>query len=322
MSNVTEPQRASEWLLVMKENPDDKALISAFSQWYEQKPEHAEAWKKAVKTYKLMGAVVPRYEDQWAESQIVREQAVNNIVAFRRSKFKMMSFMAVAASILVALVLRFEPLADYDYATATGEVRQVALADGTQVYMGPESKLKLNYSKNSRDIQLLEGQAFFDVSHNPEKPFRVFSLGTEISVLGTAFDVNIVEDNVAVMVQEGTVAVKPDQNVSHAEILKIGDRIDVAMSGDFVRGHMSPKYISAWRDGRYIANDHSALDVVNALDRHYRGIVVIADEGLKKQPVTGMYLLSKPVTALKALAHSIGAEAYQITPWLVVISNS
>ncbi len=322
MSNVTEPQKASEWLLVMKENPDDKALISAFSQWYEQRPEHAEAWKKAVKAYKLMGAVAPLHADQWVESQIVREQAVNNVVAFRRSKFKVMSFMAVAASILVALVLRFEPLADYDYATATGEVRQVALADGSQVYMGPESKLKLNYSKSSRDIQLLEGQAFFDVRHNPVKPFRVFSLGTEISVLGTAFDVNIVEDNVAVMVQEGTVAVKPDQNESHAEILKIGDRIDVAMSGDFVRGHMSPKYISAWRDGRYIANDHSALDVVNALDRHYRGIVVIADEDLKNQPVTGMYLLSKPVAALKTLAHSIGAEAYQITPWLVVISNS
>ncbi|WP_158090253.1 FecR family protein [Kiloniella majae] len=322
MSNIIEPQEASEWLLVMKENPDDKVLISEFTQWYEQKPEHAEAWKKAIKAYKLMGAITPRYEDQWAESQIVEKQVINNVVAFRRSKFKVMSFMAVAASILFALVLKFEPLSDYDYATTAGEIRQVTLEDGSQVYMGPESKLKLNYSEKSRDVQLLEGQAFFDVSHNPEKSFRVFSLGTEISVLGTAFDVNIVEDNVGVMVQEGTVAVKPDPKRPDTEILKIGDRIDVAISGDFVRGHISPKHISAWRDGRFIANDHSALDVVNALDRHYSGIVVIADEDLKNQPVTGMYLLSKPVTALKALAQSIGAESYQVTPWFIVISNS
>ncbi|WP_421783056.1 FecR family protein [Kiloniella litopenaei] len=322
MSDVTRPQKASEWLLALKENPDDKGLRSAFSQWYEKKPEHAEAWKKAVKAYKLMGIVAPRYTEQWAEPQIAEAYAPKKVIAFRRPKFKVASFVAVAASILLALILRFEPLSDYDYATATGEIRQIILADGSKVYMGPESKLKLNYSESSRDVQLLKGQAFFDVSHNPKKTFRVFSLGTEISVLGTAFDVNMVDENVGVMVQEGTVAVKPDPKKPDTEILKIGDRIDVAKSGDFVRGHISPKHISAWRDGRFIANDHSALHVVKVLDRHYSGIVVIADEDLKNQPVTGMYLLSKPVPALKALAQSIGAEAYQVTPWFIVISNS
>jgi transmembrane sensor len=322
MRHMTEPRKASEWLLALKDNPADQRLRDAFSVWYSQKPEHAASWLKAVKAYKLMGEVPAEFSQEW-QSETTKDRSTvttaSNVTPFKKRK-KWIAAVAAAACLVLALFATTTQTPHGDYITAQGEIRDIVLSDGSHVHLASSSRINVRYSDGFRDIELLEGQAFFDVTRHPDRPFRVQTGQALVSVLGTAFDIDKSADHVSVAVKEGTVSVQPTVNSKAPQILKKGDAIDVAEDGTFARFTTSSDYIAAWRDGRFIVNDRPAGEVVAALKRYYNGVVVLHGDKLKDHKITGMYLLSKPNVALKALAQTIGAEVYQITPWMLVIS--
>ena len=59
------------------------------------------------------------------------------------------------------------------YVTQKAQVRDVALSDGSRVAIGADSALAVNYTAASRNLQLKNGEAFFEVEHNPDRPFVV-----------------------------------------------------------------------------------------------------------------------------------------------------
>ncbi len=322
MRHMTKPRKASEWLLALKDNPADQRLRDAFSVWYNQKPEHAASWLKAVQAYKLMGEVPAEFSQEWQSNSSKGSPTVStasNVTPFKKRK-KWIAAVAAAACLVLAVFATTHQTPDGDYTTAQGEIRDIVLSDGSHVHLASRSRLNVRYSDGFRDIELLEGQAFFDVTRHPDRPFRVQTGQALVSVLGTAFDIDTSADHVSVAVKEGTVSVQPTVNSKAPQILKKGDAIDVAGDGTFARFTTSSDYIAAWRDGRFIVNDRPASEVVAALKRYYNGVVVLHGDKLKDHKITGMYLLSKPDVALKAVAQTIGAEVYQITPWMLVIS--
>ncbi len=322
MRHMTKPRKASEWLLALKDNPADQRLRDAFSVWYNQKPEHATSWLKAVQAYKLMGEVPAEFSQEW-QSETSKDRptvaTVASVTPFKKRK-KWIAAVAAAACLVLAVFATTYQTLDGDYATAQGEIRDIVLSDGSHVHLASRSRLNVRYSDGFRDIELLEGQAFFDVTRHPDRPFRVQTGQALVSVLGTAFDIDTSADHVSVAVKEGTVSVQPTVNSKAPQILKKGDAIDVAKDGTFARFTTSSDYIAAWRDGRFFVKDRPANEVVAALKRYYNGVVVLHGDKLKDHKITGMYLLSKPDVALKAVAQTIGAEVYQITPWMLVIS--
>ncbi len=320
MCQMTEPEKATEWLLALKDNPDDTKLKADFTRWYDQTPEHARDWIKTVHTYKLMGETTPEFTHEWAPQTTTNNTSIHPGTKIDLFKKKKWTGLAIAASLLLIALFTETDKGTADFSTGQGENRSINLADGSRVYLGPHSRLNIDYTDRYRGVKLLEGQAFFEVAKKVEHPFRVMANGTQISVLGTAFDVNLSNHQTAVKVKEGVVRVKPDFSTQEDEILKKGDGISVATDGSYKRFIISTDYVAAWREGRFVVNDRPAGEVIDTLRRYYNGIVLVHGEGLENQPVSGMYLLDKPDIALKAVGQTIGAKTYQMTPWMLVIS--
>lgn len=319
MSDLPEPQKASEWLLLLKSNPDDKSLKEAFTAWYGQSPANAVNWQKAVKAYKLLGSVPAKYEEDWSSTNVIpftqTERKSTSFASYR----SVGSLLAVAACLLLVLWLGWAPTGTADYETQTAETLKINLPDGSKVQLAPQSKLNVAFSDTERKVQLLQGHGFFEVTKNPSKPFSVHARSTEVTVLGTAFDVGLNEQSTHVFVKEGVVSVKPFSS-ANKETLKVGDGLFISADGTILQQKISPNYVSSWRENKLIVNDRPAAEVIDTLKRYKNGIILIADDELVNQPVTGVYQLNTPEAALAAVARSIGAKVYKILPWVTIIS--
>jgi transmembrane sensor len=332
MNDEIPPRRASEWLTALREQPDDAALRQRFDAWLSADPANAADWAEIARTYEVMGRTPPRHRDQWAAWAAKRgaprwlpDVAIPVQTAppnWRRRTAMGLAAAAVAASLILMVLPGVQRRLTADHVTATAEIRTVHLADGSTVQLGPESAIDVAYAGNERSVRLLQGDAFFEVVPDFDRPFRVRANFVDATVLGTAFEVRLDDRGADVAVRRGAVRVDSHEEVPPvSERLEAGDWIRMAWSGEVTRGAQPPAQIAAWLQGRLIVRDRPVGEVVDALRPYYRGIVILRGDTLPRQPLTGVYDLSDPVGALKAVASAQGAEAYQLSPWVFVISG-
>jgi transmembrane sensor len=114
---------------------------------------------------------------------------------------------SIAALTILAGTLSFLELSAPVYATALGEQRSIQFEDGSTVELNSRSKIRVKYSKQERDVELIEGQALFHVAHDTDRPFIVAVGATRVRAVGTQFDVYKKSAGTVVTVVEGRVAV-------------------------------------------------------------------------------------------------------------------
>ncbi|WP_420548032.1 FecR family protein [Curvivirga sp.] len=324
LQEMLEPQKASEWLISLLEKPNDANLKAAFSHWFEESAEHQKDWEKVLNAYKLMGSVPPQYEEEWrqkSEDLHSTDQlfvASNDNGKLKRKRFWTAS-MSIAACFLIVFLVNWHSYFRADYVTGIGEVKEVALSDGSVVRLAPESRLNVSFTTTQRAVELIDGQAFFDVAHDTKSPFTVRAENSVVKVIGTAFDVSTRHPSVEVQVQEGIVSVKPDE--TEEIILRVGDTIRVKPDYSLIHGKIEPKYVSSWKENRLIVNDRPVSEVIETLSHYHSGTLLVLGDDIGEQPVTGVYQLTNPDAALSAIAQSVGAKIYHVTPWITVISS-
>ncbi|MDR6100972.1 ferric-dicitrate binding protein FerR (iron transport regulator) [Agrobacterium larrymoorei] len=102
--------------------------------------------------------------------------------------------------------------------------------------------------------------------------------------------------------------------------LEAGEWQRVDWKGTIERGTTSTSAVGGWRNGTLMVEDVAVGDVIDALNRYYRGRIIVAAPGLRDKRVTGVYDLADPITALRAVAQSQGANIYTAGSWLAVVS--
>ena len=234
----------------------------------------------------------------------------------------MIGLAALAAAACLAfvfggnLMLRIEA----DHMTATAEQRRVQLADGTVVLLAPESAIDVAYGEGARRVRLLKGRAYFEVAAD-RRPFAVQAREVEARDIGTAFDVGLDARGVDVGVREGIVDVSAARvPAAIAERLEAGDWVRVTTTGRVERGRLPADQVASWMQGQLVVKNRPVGEVVDALRPYFDGLVVLRGATLADQPLTGVYNLSDPVEALRAVARAQGASMHRISPWLIVIS--
>lgn len=333
MNGEGQPRKASEWLLALAEHPGDDALRRDFDQWLAADPAHAVDWHEINHTYAILGRTVPVHRDKWAPSSSNTE-APATILPFpspaltqrRRQPIgrRMVAGFAaagIAASIVLTLfpVLRWQLTADH--ATGNAVVTAFHLGDGSTVQLGPESAIDVTMTKDERKVRLLRGSAFFEVKHDSDRPFLVETDLLQTTVLGTAFEVIANETGAAVAVRNGAVRVDGRGATEAAEKLAPGHWLRVATDGQITHGTRPPDQIAMWLQGRLIAKDMPARDVIDALMPYYSGVLIFRDDALASQPLTGIYDLKNPVGVVDAVASALHARVYQVSPWVLAITG-
>ncbi|WP_428929371.1 FecR family protein [Marinibacterium sp. SX1] len=293
-------QQAARWVVRLSERPD-LADSRRFRRWHAA-PANAAAFGAAQRAWGLAGSA-------GAGLAVAPPRRADHRRRARRPAMRAAGLMAAVALVLLCgLALRGDLLVGWraDYATARGETRGLTLADGSSVLLDAGSALDvvaMGPDRPERIVRLVRGQAFFDVAHSGA-PFVVEAGEARIRVLGTRFDVRLIDDGTSVVLEDGAVSVAADD--APGQTLKPGQGLRVA-PGDVGRPvAVDLDEATAWRAGRYVFYDRPLAEVVEALERHGPGRLVLAGAGLSAQRVSGSILLADSAAALDALAQGAG----------------
>ncbi|MCG8308333.1 MAG: DUF4974 domain-containing protein [Cytophagales bacterium] len=197
-----------------------------------------------------------------------------------------------------------------------GQKSLIHLSDGTNISINSESAVSYPevFAENRREI-ILEGEAFFEVAHDPDRPFVVRTGDIETLVLGTSFNINTRNDQIEVTVATGSVRIKninPDiqynelTNLSPNEQL-IYDEIDRSVKVTEVEADQ----FFAWTEKRLIFKDEPISSVVAKLERWYDVDFVYDNEHIKHCVLTAEFD-NEPLAAILETLHNIADISYEL----------
>lgn len=188
-------------------------------------------------------------------------------------------------------------------ATGTGELRDLALPDGSQVALNANSRLQVHYYPYRRETVLDKGEAFFKVAPDVNKPFTVTSGHSEVRVVGTAFNVRAAPPEMVVQVQEGRVALRSTVPGSPQPVLLTAG---MAMALEPASGHYRQLLVKAnevaeWRTGQVYFQRRPLAQVAQELSRYLDAPVEVEDPAIRAIPISGLLALADPERFLLAL---------------------
>ncbi len=171
---------------------------------------------------------------------------------------------------------------------------------------------------NDRRVTLLKGEAFFQVTPDPSRPFRVVAGDVETRVVGTSFNVRRDAEGVAVSVEEGVwrSPLRPNRKC-WGRVTRSGCPGAARRSARACRRSSSPP---GGRDSSF-SQDRPIGEAVDQLRRYYGGAIIVAGNALAAKSVTGAYNLHDPEDALRGMARAHGAKVRHISPRLIVMSD-
>ncbi len=178
--------------------------------------------------------------------------------------------------------------------TKNGEKAQVVLSDGTKIWINSGSILKYPdvFTGKNREV-FLEGEAFFDVSHNKNKPFIITTSLIQIEVLGTKFNISSYPDDetIETTLVAGTVKItsKNIKSKSGKEnyILKPNEKATFLKNDNTVIiDEVITKYYTSWKDGSLFFNNETFEKIAKRLERWYDLEIELTNSELKYNKYT------------------------------------
>jgi len=331
-------QQAAEWFTLMQAEDVSASDREALQAWLAEHADHREAFKRVDLLWQGLGDLVGTAEGQAlrqsvdSESIAARVQSLfmaplimfKNTVSVPRYALSLVAVVCVAVGSLM-LPTANAPVTAY-YSTERGEIETIVLADNTEITLGAKSAIRTHTSDLERSVELLSGEAFFDVAKDRQKPFFVTVNDVLVEVVGTQFNVQKIRDTVNVSVLEGIVNVfeqgsddsqsgsLPDVTLTAGQkVVKENDRAFEAVTD------VMTSDLGAWRLGRLIYRDISLADIVADTGRYFDGKIVLQSSDLADVKVT-MTLRADQVGQLpEMLAQTLPLKVHVISDDIILL---
>ncbi len=168
-------------------------------------------------------------------------------------------------------------------APLTGYARYISLPDGSAVVLHAGSKLEYpaEFTGESRDV-VLSGEAYFDIAHNPAKPFIIHTGKVKTTVLGTAFNIKSDGKQVIVSVTRGKVKVEDESKV--VAVLTPDQQVlyNIPEAAVVLQEVNATTIVTDWTKENMIFNGLSFGDIADLLTKRYGIPIEFKNEALKK----------------------------------------
>lgn len=324
-------QQAAEWFVSQRTSSLDAEGQTAFAAWLKTSPVHVDEYLRmaAISSGLRAAAQDPRAPvEAWvadATAEAVESPGAQrpgaprnapNVIPLRprstspdkrhagtwlSSGWRLAWALAIPASVTGALLLNLllsgTPARAYD--TAHGEQRTWRLPDGTTLRLNTDSAVEVRLSATERQVDLSRGQAFFQVSHDPRRRFRVHAGGAEVVAVGTQFDVYRYGRTVQVTVLAGRVAVFNGQAPPPSGgaalppgTLELAAGQQLRIVGGVVAGRPASVDLhdaEAWLRGQIAFEQRPLGEVAAEFNRYGRVPIEIDAPSLRALPVSGVF---------------------------------
>lgn len=289
-----------------------------FARWLAADPRHSAAYERAARLWGEVSALDRAAVPAAAYRPLLRER----VIAWCQVGWGRWSLRFAGGSLALAalafLLIQVVPFGSFDpgakhFETAVAEIRDVTLPDGSVVTLGPKTRLSVAMDPQARKVELHGGEAFFDVVRDPARPFSVRADETDVTVLGTAFDLRQVEENLRIAVAEGLVAVGPATPKAEGPQAELAAGQQVVVSEEGALGRITsipPDRLGAWRRNRLVYVGVPLSEVVADANRYHDGWIVLRDGEAANLKITGAFD-AKDIDGMLATL----ADALPITLW-------
>lgn len=319
---------AAEWVDALHQGGADPELRRAFERWRASAPEHAAAFARIDRAY----AYTRGLNGSAARAILERETLAR--VSQRREQRRKLRFAALAASLVAAVAigwnldasiweevdfqqqrLRHALAGDALHRTLVGERQVVALDDGSTMILNTASRALVRYGEQAREIQLLEGQALFEVAHDPGRPFMVQAGNRRITALGTAFDVRVSSAAIAVTLIEGRVTVEntaiagtvtdpaQQREVPPAILLPGEQLVASATTGSTPTVRQADiRRTTSWREGMLLFEGETLAQAIAEVNRYGGRRIELGDPALADLQISGAFRTGHPEAFIDTLS--------------------
>ena len=327
-------REAADWVARLDNGPLSDRENQAFSDWCKTSAHHKTAFDRLQTLWADMDGL---------EQLALAAQPSQN----RRPARKWTGRAALAGAIAASLALVITVVAAKNntasapdvqvFGTLVGEQKVLHLGDGSTIQLNTNSRVEVEYTPKWRKVRLLKGEAFFDVAHNPDRPFTVYAGDSLLRDIGTRFNVRLRSERMELTVTHGAVEVSTisDQSGGGREVRDgesgntsfvfrplgivtapaTGAEVAILNGRDFSIGAKPENAISrqlAWRDGMMSFSDEPLINVIAEVSRYSDVNIEIADPKLNDLRV-GAYLKVGEVDPLMDALHaSFGVQVHRI----------
>ncbi len=308
--------RAAQWL-ARRDAAGEDADSPEFTAWLASDRRHraaylriAAAWDRSARLKRL------RTEGDAIDADLLKPR--RQVRLFSWPSWRPI-FAATAGVAVIALALSWWILSgrQQTYSTGIGGLSRVVLKDGSTVTLNTDSELRVRFSRTTRLVELLKGEAQFSVAHDRRHPFEVLANGRLVRAVGTAFDVKLGRgQSVDVLVTEGRVAVLEAPGASQSiaatagppETVSAGESAVATQNGTTVRP-VSAEEVSrylAWQVGELSFQGETLSQAVAEFNRYNRRKLKIQDPSISNLQIGGNFQALDIDSFAAALERSFG----------------
>lgn len=319
---------ATDWLVLQTAGPLNPADALVFECWLQRSAGHRSVYENMRLTWDGLATLQRQPGDLLRHTAGLHVKA--RLTRARRQRHRIVAVLAMAASLLIAVMLASfwfgDPVAALlaDHRSPAGTVRAVTLPDGSRIDLGPSSAVKLHFSPTERRVELLGGSAYFTVAPQAAaggRPFIVHAGPLSARALGTQFLVERLPggDGVAVVEHDVEVVVTGRDGVQQAKVLSPGQSLQYRRDGQpALLASVNPQEIATWRRGNLIFYQMPLQEVVAELNRYRRSRILLTDETFSTRVVSGVFSIDDPEGGLRIIAQELGLKVANL-PFFAII---
>ena len=306
---------AAQWLARRHASDFSEAEQDALVRWRSLSATHEEIWQR-IEQLKFRMDSVPSAVGM---AVLGRPRAAAN-----RRQILRASALALATPMLGWFSYRYLPwhIWNADFRTATGERRELTLADNSQVLLNTASAISVQFDGKERLIQHLAGEILVETAHLSEYktlPFVVQTADGRLQALGTKFMVRTQEQSTALSVLEGAVRITP-ANTGRGLVVRAGERVSFNAQNIGEVAPLAP-HADAWTEGVLYAENMRLKDFLAEVARYRDGVLHCAPD-VAELRISGVFQLRDTDRVLVLMAQTLPVRVEQRTRFWVTVVRS
>ncbi|RAJ93041.1 FecR family protein [Larkinella arboricola] len=306
-------QLIDEWA---KDPVNREQFFSWLELWESQNPQYVADVQTAMK----------RHQQRMARKPESNEGTEIEMPVPQHRWYRWIAVASVALLVMGGWMYR-DTLLNETYTTAYGQTRRLMLADGSEVTLNANSRLKVprfGFGSQTRDVEL-SGEATFSVTHTVDNQRFVVKTARnfEVVVLGTEFSVYNRERGGRVVLNKGKVQLRYQEGPSPRQLtMKPGDLVTLNRRNGPVqlRKLHQPENLSAWRENRFVFEETTLEEITHLFRENYGLELEITDPALAQWTVSGSFTAHNAEELLESLMEG-SALTYQRTGNQIVITE-
>lgn len=329
--------QALAWLVKLNAGNVSDAQEAEFFSWLQVSDLHQKAYLRAESLWEQADVVAKiGHSHQYVQHPEDKNDEQKNVLKFAPGPAQTMqqnnppgkkdmsvngpAGWAMAACTLLAVGIggfyTFYPSQkNYHLVSQVGEQQQILLEDGSRVLLSSNSQLDVQLTARHRIATLSQGEVYFDVSRNLQKPFEVITKAGMVRVLGTHFSVRQQADGDAIVtVAEGRVALGklPQENQSFAPLKELHNNQQLSLKQAAMGA--TPQSINAqialaWKEKQLVFQKQKLNFIVAELNRYFALNITVPNTDLGEKEITAVIQLSDVKTTLNTLCQALKLQA-------------